>query len=157
MTRGETLLALTSRPTKMAIRLRPSRCAIFIVHSHPSNSLVMLSQTEELVYYYRPSPKDTSCSDAVGPPTGYEYDDDSVFVIAMTTSPATVIIQSGSNSASIDVPAGITTVSAPMGVGSQVFTLTRNGATVMSGTSLLDVSSTCTVYNFNAYVASVTA
>lgn len=114
--------------------------------------------TEELVYYYRPSPKDASCSDSVAQPTGYEYDDDYVFVIAMTSSAATVQIQSGSNGVvSIDVPAGITTVSAPMATGSQVFTLTRNGGTVMTGTGGLQISSTCSVYNFNAYVGSVTA
>ncbi|KAF7972830.1 hypothetical protein HWV62_16928 [Athelia sp. TMB] len=114
--------------------------------------------TEELVYYYRPTPKGATCTDAVPQPTGYEDDDDLVFVIAMTTSDATVEITSGSNAVvSIDVPAGITTVSAPMAVGSQTFALTRGGATVMTGTGGLQVSDSCTVYNFNAYTGTVTA
>ncbi|EIW78759.1 glycoside hydrolase family 71 protein [Coniophora puteana RWD-64-598 SS2] len=114
--------------------------------------------TEELVYYYRPSPKDAACSDSVAQPTGYEFDDDLVFVTALTTSPATVVITSGSNAAvSIDVPAGINTVSAPMGLGQQVFALQRNGSPVMQGTSSQQISSTCTVNNFNAYVGKVTA
>lgn len=125
-------------------------------HTHGLNSLF---QTEELVYYYRPNPKDAACSDSVAQPTGYDYDGDSIFVIAMTTSAATVVINSGGVSTSIDVPAGITTVSAPMTVGEQSFSLTRNSGatTVMSGTSDLQVSSSCTVYNFNAYVGSITA
>ncbi|KZP22436.1 glycoside hydrolase family 71 protein [Athelia psychrophila] len=116
-------------------------------------------KTEELVYYYRPNPKDATCSDSVAQPTGYDYDGDSIFVIAMTTSAGTVVINSGGVSTYIDVPAGITNVSAPMTVGVQSFSLTRDsGATVvMSGTSDLQVSSSCTVYNFNAYVGSVTA
>ncbi|KZP09492.1 carbohydrate-binding module family 20 protein [Athelia psychrophila] len=112
--------------------------------------------TEELVYYYRPNPKGAGCSDSVTQPTGYEYDGDSIFVIAMTQSAGTVVITSGSTSTSINVPAGITTVSAPMGTGVQSFALTRSGATILSGTSALQVSSSCTVYNFNAYVGSVT-
>lgn len=115
-------------------------------------------ETEELVYYYRPSPKDAACSDSVAQPTGYDFDDDLVFVTALTTSPATVVITSGSNApVSIDVPAGINTVSAPMGLGQQVFALQRNGSPVMQGTSSQQISSTCTVYNFNAYVGKVTA
>lgn len=138
----------------------PTVTVRLFIYSHPTCTLtpILFWQTEELVYYYRPNPKDAPCSDSVAQPTGYDYDDDSVFVIAMTSAAATVVIQSGSNAAiSIDVPAGITTVSAPMSTGSQVFTLTRSGGTVMTGTGGLDVSFTCTVYNFNAYVGSVTA
>jgi glucan endo-1,3-alpha-glucosidase len=112
---------------------------------------------DELVYYYRPNPKDADCSDAVAKPTGYQYDDDLVFVTAMLKSPGTVVIQSGSNTVSIDVGAGIHTVSGPMGVGQQIFTLKRGSSTIMSGTSTMDISNSCTVNNFNAYVASVKA
>ena len=66
------------------------------------------------------------------------------------------MLSSGSNSpVSIDVPAGITTVSAPMGLGSQVFSLIRGGSTVMTGTGDLQISSECTVNNFNAFVGVV--
>jgi hypothetical protein len=49
-------------------------------------------QTDKLVYYYRPTPKDTPCSDDIGRPNGWQYDDDLVFVIAMLVSPGTVTI-----------------------------------------------------------------
>ncbi|KAF7985781.1 hypothetical protein HWV62_403 [Athelia sp. TMB] len=75
--------------------------------------------TEELVYYYRPT-KDASCgTDSVPQPTGYEDHDNLVFVTAMMTAAATAEITSGFNAVvAVDVPAGITTVSAPMAVGS---------------------------------------
>ncbi|KZP29409.1 glycoside hydrolase family 71 protein [Athelia psychrophila] len=107
--------------------------------------------TEELVYYYRPNPKNAGCSDSVTQPTGYQDDGDSIFVIVMAKSAGTVVITSGSTSTSISVPAGITTVSAPMSTGVQSFALTRSGATVLSGTSPLQVTSSCSVYNFNAH------
>ncbi|KAF7975500.1 hypothetical protein HWV62_9427 [Athelia sp. TMB] len=112
--------------------------------------------TEELVYYYRPNPKGAGCSDPVTQPTGYTYDGDSIFVIALVKTAGTVVITSGGASTSISVPAGITTVSAPMNTGVQSFALTRSGSTVLSGTSSLQVTSSCSVYNFNAYVGSVT-
>jgi glucan endo-1,3-alpha-glucosidase len=66
------------------------------------------------------------------------------------------MLSSGYNSpVSIDVPAGITTVSAPMGLGSQVFSLSRGGSAVMTGTGGLKISSDCTVNNFNAFVGVV--
>ncbi|KAF7972300.1 hypothetical protein HWV62_18470 [Athelia sp. TMB] len=89
-------------------------------------------------------------------PTGYTYDGDSIFVIAMVKTAGTVVITSGGTSTSISVPAGITTVSAPMKTGVQSFKLTRSGSTILSGTSSLQVTSSCSVYNFNAYVGSVT-
>jgi len=111
---------------------------------------------EELVYYYRPSPKNAVCSDSVPKPTGSDFDTDQVFVIAMLKSPGTVVITSGNNiPVPINVPAGITTVSAPMGVGTQTFALSRNNVNVFSGNGGLGISNDCTVYNFNAYVGTV--
>lgn len=115
------------------------------------------------------------CTDYIPKPTGYEYDGDLVFVTALVHSAATVVIQwvihlsrsrstyvvlyshcrSGTNTVSISVPAGIHTVSGPMGTGSQVFTLKRDLKTIMSATGSIEISSSCTVNNFNAFVGSV--
>jgi glucan endo-1,3-alpha-glucosidase len=62
------------------------------VYPIESHLLTLPLQTDELVYYYRPSPKDAACTDPTGKPTGYQYDDDSVFVTAMLTSAGTVTI-----------------------------------------------------------------
>jgi glucan endo-1,3-alpha-glucosidase len=49
-------------------------------------------QQDELIYYYRPNPKNAVCSDPVGKPDGFQFDDDLVFVTAMLTSPGTISI-----------------------------------------------------------------
>ena len=57
-----------------------------------------------------------------------------------------VTITSGGNQArQFDLPAGVTTISAPMGVGAQAFKLERSGASVLSGTGSLQISNSCTV------------
>jgi hypothetical protein len=65
----------------------------------------------------------------------------------------TLLHSSGSNAPiTIDASAGITTLSAPMGLGAQTFALSRDGQELMSGTGDLQISDTCTVNNFNAFV-----
>lgn len=130
---------------------------------------------EKLVYWYRPTPKDVNC-DATdttmqgspnnssgnffrGRPNGWESMEDEVFVVALLKSPAQVLVQSGDQTQSIQAPAGISAHSVPMGVGQQKFAVTRNGQTVLSGTSLKDIVDTCIcgIYNFNAYVGTLPA
>lgn len=100
---------------------------------------------DELVYYYRPSPKGATCSDPVEKPNGFDFDGDSVFVIAMLTEAGTVSITSGGNTVEFEAQPGVTTFSAPMGTGKQSFALKRSDAVVMSGESDLDVSDQCEV------------
>ncbi|OCK79723.1 glycoside hydrolase family 71 protein [Lepidopterella palustris CBS 459.81] len=130
--------------------------------------------SDQLVYWYRPTLKTLDC-DATdttmvsannpsgnyfeGRPNGADSMEDSVFVVALLTSAGKITVTSGSNSQSFDAPAGASAYEVPMAVGSQKFTLTRNGATVFSDTSLRDVSDVCPcgIYNFNAYVGTVPA
>ncbi|KAF7334571.1 Glycoside hydrolase family 71 protein [Mycena venus] len=114
--------------------------------------------TDELVYYYRPSPKAAICSDTIASqPNGFQDDDDMVFVIAMLTSAGTVTITSGSNApVQFQLDAGIHTVAAPMGLGTQTFALSSSTAN-FNGNGGLEISDQCTVYNFNAYVGKVSA
>ncbi|KAJ5307639.1 Mutanase [Penicillium atrosanguineum] len=123
---------------------------------------------EKLVYWYRPTKKDVDC-DATdttmqgnpnnssgnffrGRPNGWEAMTDEVFVVALLKSPARVLVQSGDQSQAIQAPAGISAHSVPMGVGQQKFAVTRDGQTILSGTSLKDIVDTCVcgIYNFNA-------
>lgn len=53
-----------------------------------------IDQDQSLVYYYRPNPKDAGCSDPVGKPAGFEFDDDSIFVTAIVSAAGTVQVQS---------------------------------------------------------------
>ncbi|KAJ6475104.1 glycosyl hydrolase family 71-domain-containing protein [Mycena vitilis] len=114
--------------------------------------------TDELVYYYRPTPKSAPCTDTIASqPTGFDYDADSVFVIAMLKSVGTVTVTSGSNApVQFQLGAGIHTVAAPMGLGTQQFALSSSTAN-LSGAGGGQITDVCSVYNFNAYVGKVAA
>jgi hypothetical protein len=132
---------------------------------------------EKLVYWYRPTPKEVDC-DATdttmqgnpnnasgnffrGRPNGADSMADEVFIVTMLKEPATVHVQSGCQVETYEADAGVWSHSVPMGVGKQIFTVTRDGETVeaLSGTSLRDITDTCPcgIYNFNAYVGTLPA
>ncbi|KAJ5536235.1 glycoside hydrolase [Penicillium frequentans] len=147
------------------------------IAAYKAGSTVALPYIEEekLVYWYRPTPRDVNC-DATdttmtssannasgnffsGKPDGWETMKDEVFVVALLKSPAEVHVQSGNKTRLFRAPAGISSWSAPMGVGQQKFAITRRGKTVLSGTSLKDIVDHCVcgIYNFNAYVGTLPA
>ena len=84
---------------------------------------------------------------------------DEVFVVTLLTAAGSLTVNSGGNVQTQAVPAGANLVSVPMGVGAQSFSLSRGGATVLSGTSLMEIEDVCPcgIYNFNAYVGSLPA
>jgi hypothetical protein len=116
---------------------------------------------DQLVYWYRPTPKSLNCdatdNTAGGRPEGWEQLSDSVFVVALLTSAGTVTVQSGANTVSFAASAGPNAFQVPMGVGAQKFTVSRRTTTVLSGRSQRDVSDVCPcgLYNFNAYVGTL--
>jgi hypothetical protein len=89
----------------------------------------------------------------IGRPNGYQTMQDAVFVVSLFTSPASIQVSSGGNTQTFNAPAGAQAYQVPMGVGSQSFSVTRNGQTVFSGTSLKQIINGCIcgLYNFNAY------
>ena len=68
-------------------------------------------------------------------------------------------VSSGSNHKSFAAQAGANAFAVDMGTGQQSFSLTRGGKTILSGTSLKDISANCIcgIYNFNAYVGTLPA
>lgn len=112
--------------------------------------------SERVVYWYRPTPKDTRCSnDNVGLPRGVELLEDVVFASTMLTQPGQLTVTSGNRGpVTIDVPAGIHTFNFTMGVGDQKFSVSRNGQTLFGGTGGLQIKDSCVTYNYNAYVGS---
>ncbi|KAK7039500.1 glycosyl hydrolase family 71-domain-containing protein [Favolaschia claudopus] len=99
---------------------------------------------DQVVYWYRGFPKNTRCTnDTLGPPNGIDLLQDLVFVTTLVASPAQL---------TVTVPAGVTTHNFTMGIGSQVFSLSRNGAQVGAGQGGLQIKDSCTIYNYNAYV-----
>jgi hypothetical protein len=144
-------------------------------------------EEEQIIYWYRPTLRGTNC-DATdttmlpdanatgayyqGRPYGWQYMEDLVYVATLLKSSATLTINSGCNTITIDVSKGATLSSLAMAVGQQSFALSRNGEIFISGVSLRDISEDCPcgkrvhlwpldmrahsspegLYNFNAYV-----
>lgn len=136
--------------------------------SSPTNFI----SSDKLVYWYRPTPRGVNCDSTdtcmveanngsgnyfQGRPDGWQSMADSVFVVSLLTSPATVQVNSGGKMYSYDAPAGASSKEVPMGVGSQSFTVIRGGQVILSGTSLKQIINACVcgLYNFNAYGKSV--
>lgn len=127
------------------------------IAAYKSGAKTPTVEEDKLVYWYRPTPKGVVCTgDSLGAPNGISMLSDSIFVATMLTSPATLTVHSGNNApVKITVPAGIVTSNVSMGVGAQSFTVTRDGKTILSGQGGLDVRDSCTHYNFNVYVGSI--
>jgi glucan endo-1,3-alpha-glucosidase len=91
---------------------------------------------DELFYFYRTHPKDAVASnDSYGPVTQfYGPVADDLYVTTFLTAPATLIVDSGLNTTTYALNAGITNTSIPFSMGAQTFTLTRNGTTIVSAT-----------------------
>ncbi len=130
-------------------------------------------EEDQLIYWYRPNPKDLDCDGTdtttspannasgnyfQGRPDGVNTVEDAVFVISLLTAPGVVTVTSGGNApVTYNAPAGAHAHKVPMGVGQQTFELTRGGESVLSGTSLKDITDTCIcgIYNFNSYVGTL--
>ena len=131
--------------------------------------------SDKIIYWYRRTPRGLDC-DATdttynqpannasgnyfeGRPDGWQSMQDEVFVVTLLTAAGSLTVNSGGNVQTQAVPAGANLVSVPMGVGAQSFSLSRGGATVLSGTSLMEIEDVCPcgIYNFNAYVGSLPA
>ncbi|KAF9238860.1 CAZyme family GH71 [Penicillium roqueforti] len=149
---------------------KPYIAAFKAGQSSPDNHI----SSDELVYWYRPAPRGVDCDSTdtcmvpanngsgnyfMGRPDGWESMADSVFVVSLLTSPATVQVNSGGTVYNYDAPAGASAKEVPMGVGSQSFTVIRDGQTILSGTSLKEIINDCVcgLYNFNAYVGTLPA
>ncbi|ORY67182.1 glycosyl hydrolase family 71-domain-containing protein [Pseudomassariella vexata] len=126
-----------------------------------ATSVANYIKSDQIIYWYRPTRRDVNCdlTDTAldGKPNGWQSLTDNVFVVALLTYPGTVTVTSGNNVQAFRLDAGATAFQVPLGVGKQKFVLTRDCTTVMTGTSLKEVSSSCVcgIYNFNAYVGTL--
>ena len=163
-----------SRPHDGFLAMAKPYIAAFHAGSETVDSHI---EKDQLIYWYRPTIKSASCDSTdnceqpwpsptpnpnyfTGKPNGYDTMEDSVFVVALLTAPGTVTVTSGGNGPqSFNAPAGASSWQAAMATGTQSFSLTRNGQTVLSGNSLKDIISECVcgIYNFNAYVGTLPA
>jgi glucan endo-1,3-alpha-glucosidase len=105
---------------------------------------------DEMVYFYRTSPQAAVASDdPLGPITQF-YGDvlDDVYVTTLLTAPATLTVNSGGNVQTFSLNAGINQIQTPFNLGTQSFTLTRNGSTVISLRGNQDIIADPSFYNF---------
>jgi glucan endo-1,3-alpha-glucosidase len=119
-------------------------------------SLPFITQ-ERVVYWYRTTPKRVTCTnDTLGIPQGIDLLQDLVFVTTMLNSPAMLTVRSGGLGAvTINAPAGVTTFNVTMGVGAQVFAVSRNGVQIASGTGGLEIKTTCLIYSACSFLLEV--
>lgn len=115
---------------------------------------------DQIIYWYRPTPKAVNCdsTDPNGPrPNGWDTYEDAVYVVSLLTQGGKITVNSGGNSRSWDAPAGAYAQKVNMGVGAQRFDLSRNGNSVISGTSPKEISNTCPcgINNWNAFVGQI--
>ncbi|KAJ7744743.1 glycoside hydrolase family 71 protein [Mycena maculata] len=130
--------------------------------------------SDQIIYWYRVAPKTLNCAATdttevpannasgnyfEGLPNGWDSMMDDVFVVPLLTAAGTVVVNSGGTAYIFDAPAGASAFSVPFQVGAQSFALSRNGAEVMSATSLKLIQNVCPcgIYDFNAYVGTVPA
>jgi hypothetical protein len=116
---------------------------------------------DQVIYWYRRNLNSLNCdaTDPLGRPDGYQTLNDDVYVVTLLTSAGTITVNSGGNSQTFNAPAGANIFTTSAALGPQTFTLARNGQTVLSGTSLMEITNVCTcgLYNFNAYVGTLPA
>ncbi|KAM0517042.1 hypothetical protein ACHAPE_005154 [Trichoderma viride] len=116
---------------------------------------------DQVIYWYRRNLNSLNCdsTDSLGRPDGYQTLTDTVYVVTLLKTAGSITIKSGSNSQTFNAGAGANIFTVSAAAGQQIFTLTRNGANVLSGTSLMDITNTCAcgLYNFNAYVGTLPA
>jgi glucan endo-1,3-alpha-glucosidase len=104
---------------------------------------------DQLYYFYRTHPKAaTASADSYGPVTRfYGPVADDLYVTTFLTAAATLTVSSGGKISSYSLNAGIANTSIPFTVGTQIFTLTRNGTTITSVRGE-DIIADPTFYNF---------
>ncbi|KZV99064.1 hypothetical protein EXIGLDRAFT_726537 [Exidia glandulosa HHB12029] len=126
------------------------------IEAYKAGAAAPTVKEDELVYWYRPTPKDVKCTnDTLAAPNGIEYIQDLIFVTTMLTEAGSLTVTSGTQApVTVNVDAGVVTTNFTMGVGKQSFSVTRGGATILGGDGGLDIKDSCEKYNFNAYVGS---
>lgn len=111
---------------------------------------------DSIVMWQRPHPHDaTASNDGAGRPTGWNWTDDYLYAVVLTTGPATVTLTSGSNTQTFSVQGGLSKLKVPSSAGAMSGSIVRSGSTVASYASAGSVYTNNPVtYNFNYYLGS---
>ncbi|KAJ5083849.1 CAZyme family GH71 [Penicillium alfredii] len=94
--------------------------------------------SDQLIYWYRPAPRNTNCDATdtcmvqanngsgnyfIGRPDGWQSMKDSIFLVSLLTSPATVQVNTGGSAYAYEAPVGASSREVPMKVGTQSFSV----------------------------------
>jgi len=112
---------------------------------------------DTVVFWYRPHSKGaTASADPFGPPQGAPWPDDNVQVLAILSTPGTIVIHSGGKSESYAAVVGVNEFTLEwFAEGTQQVELVRNGGVVACGVGGVPISNSISHYNFNAVVGKV--
>jgi glucan endo-1,3-alpha-glucosidase len=110
---------------------------------------------DSLVMWSRPHAHDANAPDYIGRPTGWNWTDDNLYAVVLTTGPAQVTLTSGSNTQTFSVEGGLTKLKIPNAPGGMTGKVVRNGQNVatVSGQGF-DYTTSPATYNFNYFVGS---
>jgi glucan endo-1,3-alpha-glucosidase len=111
---------------------------------------------DTIVMWQRPHPHDAIASnDPAGQPTGWNWTDDNLYAVVLTTGPAQVTLTSGGNTQTFSVSGGLSKLKISAGFGGISGSVVRNGDTVASyASSGFTYTATPEKYNFNYYLGS---
>ncbi|KAI1174800.1 glycoside hydrolase family 71 protein [Nemania sp. FL0916] len=129
---------------------------------------------DKIVYWFRPTLKGINCDSTdttmgnadnstgnyfKGRPNGWETMADDVFVVTLLTQAASLTMNVAGKTVTVNVPKGAQLNRIAMAPGTVSFSLSRNGATVLQGTSPMKILDHCPcgIYNFNPYTGSIPA
>jgi len=110
---------------------------------------------DSLVMWSRPHAHDANAPDYIGKPTGWDWTDDNMYAVVLTTGPAQVTLTSGSNTETFSVQGGLTKLKIANAPGGMSGKVVRNGQTVatVSGQGF-DYTTSPSTYNYNYFVGS---
>ncbi|KAL7419434.1 hypothetical protein Q5752_006272 [Cryptotrichosporon argae] len=113
-------------------------------------------EQDSITMWSRPHPKDATADDSTGIPANWEWTDDNLYAVVLTTGPAVVTLTAGSNTETFAVEAGLTKLKLASATGSMSGSIVRDGETTASYSAGSDFTYTDTPssYNFNYFVGS---
>lgn len=111
---------------------------------------------DSIVMWQRPHAHDAIASnDGAGRPTGWDWTDDNLYAVVLTTGPATVTLTSGSNTETFSVQGGLSKLKVASAEGAMSGSIIRSGSTVASYASSGSVyTKNPSTYNYNYYLGS---
>ncbi len=114
--------------------------------------------SDSLYCFYRTHPKDAvATNDPLGPIHWFVGDcEDTIYVTTILTTPATLVVTTGSHTVTLSVGAGLQNTRVPFQVGAQSFQILRSGRTVISqiGEPIIAVPAQL---NFNYYTVAASS